>query len=156
MPPATTVTRDPALEAHVFWFQYRREILMGIGLIVLALLGYAAYWLYTDRRDSAAAAALAKAHDASGYQQLISRYESTNAGATAYLLLADAQRKAGKYADSNTTLQKFNPVAGDVPIEGVHWKKGPLFGLPTSATTLDSTGSFQTPRTYRVSLVLRY
>ena len=59
-------------------------------------------------------------------------------------------------ANNDTTLQKFNPVAGDVPIEGVHWKKGPLFGLPTSATTLDSSGSFQTPRTYRVSLVLRY
>ena len=57
---------------------------------------------------------------------------------------------------NDATLQKFNPVAGDVPVEGVHWKKGPLFGLPTSATTLDSAGSFQTPRTYRVSFVLRY
>ena len=80
---------------------------MGIGLIVLALLGYAAYWFYTDRRDAAAAAALANAHDATGYQQVISQYENTNAGATAYLLLADAQRKAGKYADANATLQKF-------------------------------------------------
>lgn len=80
---------------------------MSIGLIVLALLGYGAYWLYTDRRDAAAAAALAKAHDAAGYQQVINQYESTNSGATAYLLLADAQRKAGKYADANTTLQKF-------------------------------------------------
>jgi hypothetical protein len=59
-------------------------------------------------------------------------------------------------ANNDTTLKKFNPVAGDVPIEGVHWKKGPLFGLPTSATTVDTTGSFQAPRTYRVSLVLRY
>ena len=80
---------------------------MGIGLIVLALLGYAAYWFYTDRRDAAAAAALANAHDATGYQQVISQYENTNAGATAYLLLGDAQRKAGKYADANATLQKF-------------------------------------------------
>ena len=107
MPTAPTVTRDPALEAHVFWFRYRREILMGIGLVVLALLAYGAYWLYTDRRDSAAAAALAKAHDAAGYQKVISQYENTNAGATAYLLLADAQRKAGKYADANAMLQKF-------------------------------------------------
>jgi len=42
-------------------------------------------------------------------------------------------------------------VRSDQPIEGVHWKKGPLFGLPTSASTLDSNGSFQTPRTARVS-----
>src|SRR5689334_11989572 len=107
MPTAPTVTRDPALEAQMFWFRHRREILIGIGLIVLVLLGYAAYWLYTDRRDAAAAMALAKAHDAAGYQQVISQYESTNAGATAYVLLADAQRKAGKYADANATLQKF-------------------------------------------------
>ena len=59
-------------------------------------------------------------------------------------------------ANNDSTLQKFNPMAGDQPIEGVHWKKGLLFGLPTSASTLDSNGSFQTPRTARVSFVLRY
>jgi len=30
------------------------------------------------------------------------------------------------------TLKRFNPNVGDVPVEGVHWKKGPLFGLPTT------------------------
>src|SRR5436305_91699 len=63
MPTAPTVTRDPAVEAHVFWFKYRREILMAIGVVVLALLGYATYWFYTERRDNAAAAALASARD---------------------------------------------------------------------------------------------
>src|SRR3954468_9219618 len=101
MPTASSITRDPAIEAHVFWFKYRREILMGIGLVVLALLGYAGYWLYTERRDSAAATLLSTAHDANGYQQVINQYENTNAGATAYLLLADSQRKAAKYADAN-------------------------------------------------------
>ena len=107
MPTAPTVTRDPALEAHVFWFEHRREILIGIGLIVLALIGYAGFWFYNERRNEAAATALAQAHDAGGYQQVISRYDNTNAGATAYLLLADAQKKGGKYADANATLQKF-------------------------------------------------
>src|SRR5262249_35819830 len=65
------------------------------------------FWLFSDRRESAAADLLAKSHDAGGYQQVISRFESTNAGATAYLLLADAQRKESKYAESNSTLQKF-------------------------------------------------
>src|ERR1043165_2992952 len=107
MPTAQTVTRDPTIEAHVFWYTYRREILIVIGVIVLALLGYGAYWLYTDRRDAAAAAALAKAHDAAGYQLVINRYANTNAGRAAYLLLADEQRKAGRYADDKATLQKF-------------------------------------------------
>jgi TolA-binding protein len=81
--------------------------MMAIGVAVLALLGYAAYWLYTDRRDAAAAALLASSHDANGYQQVITRFDGTNSGATAYLLLAEAQRTAGNYAESNTTLQKF-------------------------------------------------
>jgi hypothetical protein len=57
---------------------------------------------------------------------------------------------------NDSSLKRFNPMAGDKPVEGVHWKKGPLFGLPTSATNADSTGSFQLPRTYRVSLGLRF
>ena len=57
---------------------------------------------------------------------------------------------------NDASLKKFNPMAGDVPVEGVNWKKDPRFGLPTSATTADSSGSFQTPRTYRFSMVLRY
>jgi tetratricopeptide (TPR) repeat protein len=107
MATTQTATRDPALEAHVFWFTYRREILMAVGLVVLVLIGYGGFWLFSDRRESAAAALLATSHDAAGYQQIISRFEGTNAGTTACLLLADAQRKEGKYAESNMTLQKF-------------------------------------------------
>lgn len=60
---------------------------------------------------------------------------------------------------------RFNPFAGDEPVEGVHWKKGPLFGKPTEPTLpiIDVTGlgfaataSFQAPRTYRGSVGLRF
>lgn len=107
MPTTQSITRDPALEAHVFWVNHQREILIVLGLIVAGLLAYGGYWVYSDRRDASAATLLAKSRDATAYQQVISRYENTNAGATAYLLLADAQRKEGKYAEANTTLQKF-------------------------------------------------
>ena len=56
----------------------------------------------------------------------------------------------------DATLRRFNPQAGDVPVEGVHWRKGPLFGLPTSATSAQVAGHYQLPRTYRVSLGLRF
>jgi hypothetical protein len=59
-------------------------------------------------------------------------------------------------ASNDSTLRRFNPRAGDVPVEGVHWRKGPLFGLPTSAASSTTSGHFQTPRTYRVSLGLRF
>jgi outer membrane receptor for ferrienterochelin and colicin len=43
----------------------------------------------------------------------------------------------------------FNPFT-DTPVEGVHWVKGPNFGKPTSAA------SYQTAKTYRFSLGLRF
>jgi len=107
MATTQTLSRDPALEAHVFWFNYRRQILMAIAVVMLAALVYGAYWLYFDRREASAEALMAGAHDAAAYQQVIARYENTPAGATASLLLSEAQRKDGKYAESNATLQKF-------------------------------------------------
>jgi hypothetical protein len=47
-------------------------------------------------------------------------------------------------------LQRFNPMAGDKPIEGVHWRKNVNFGRALSSA------DYQTPRTYRVSLGLRF
>ncbi len=43
----------------------------------------------------------------------------------------------------------FNPFT-DTPVEGVNWDKGSRFGQPTSAT------HYQAPRTFRVSLGLRF
>jgi tetratricopeptide (TPR) repeat protein len=103
----TPISRDPTLEAHVLWVKHQREILIALGVILIALLGYAGFWLYSARREATAAAELANARDASSYQQVISQYDTTKAGATAYLLLAEAQRKEGKYADANATLQRF-------------------------------------------------
>lgn len=66
-------------------------------------------------------------------------------------------------AACNPACTRFNPFAGDTPVEGTHWRKGPLYGKPTAETipVLDVTGigfggSFQTPRTYRGSVGLRF
>lgn len=119
MATTQTISPDPALEAHVFWFKHRRQIVIAIVAVIVAGLVYGAYWLYADRRDRSAAAALALARDPAAYQQVINQYGSTDAGKTAYLLMAEAQRKDGKYADSNATLQKFveqNPKHELAPI----------------------------------------
>lgn len=58
-------------------------------------------------------------------------------------------------ASNTTTLQRFNPMAGDQPVEGVHWRKGPNFGKPTADYT-STAPHVQTPRTYRLSLGLRF
>jgi tetratricopeptide (TPR) repeat protein len=107
MPTAPTVSRDPALEAHVFWYRFRREIVMVAGLIVVILIVVGGYWLYLDRRENAASGLLATAHNAAGYQQVIARYDGSHAAISAYLLLADVLRNDHKYAESNATFQKF-------------------------------------------------
>ncbi|HEX6159734.1 MAG TPA: TonB-dependent receptor [Thermoanaerobaculia bacterium] len=44
----------------------------------------------------------------------------------------------------------FNPLAGEEPVEGVHWQKGPNFGKPTGSD------AYQLPRTYRFSVGMRF
>ncbi len=50
---------------------------------------------------------------------------------------------------TDPTLLPFNPFT-DTPVEGVHWRKGPNFGQPTSFANI------QPPRTYLASLGLRF
>ena len=46
-------------------------------------------------------------------------------------------------------LQRFNPFT-EAPVEGTHFLKGPNFGKAARES------DFQTPRTYRVSVGLRF
>ncbi|MGI9115667.1 MAG: tetratricopeptide repeat protein [Chthoniobacterales bacterium] len=107
MPIANAETTDTALEGQVFWFQYRKEIAAVLGLALLAGLAFAGWRFYRERHESAASAAFASAKTTADYQGVIDRYGDTPAAAGAYLLLADEQRKSGKPADANATLQRF-------------------------------------------------
>jgi outer membrane receptor protein involved in Fe transport len=51
---------------------------------------------------------------------------------------------------TNERCLPFNPLAGEVPQEGVHWQKGAKFGQATAAD------AYQLPRTYRLSLGLKF
>ncbi|HSL18183.1 MAG TPA: TonB-dependent receptor [Methylomirabilota bacterium] len=52
-------------------------------------------------------------------------------------------------ARNDSSLETFNPFT-ETPVEGVHWAKGPSFGQP------QDDGDFQQPRTYRISVGLRF
>jgi outer membrane receptor protein involved in Fe transport len=52
-------------------------------------------------------------------------------------------------ARNDGSLETFNPFT-EVPVEGVHWRKGPSWG------EAQSEGSYQQPRTFRFSLGLRF
>ena len=107
MPIAKELRTDPALEAQVFWFKYRREIAVLLVLAIVAVFAIAGYRFYRDRREATAATLFGAAKTPAAYEEVINRYGDTAAAASAYLLLADGQRKQGKYAEANATLVKF-------------------------------------------------
>lgn len=107
MPAAPAETSDTALEAQVFWFRYRKEIAIVLSLALLTIIGFALWRFYQERRESDSAAVFAAAKTPADYQGVIDRYGDTPAAAAAYLLLADEQRKNGKFMDANATLQHF-------------------------------------------------
>jgi predicted negative regulator of RcsB-dependent stress response len=107
MPTAPPVTRDPALDAHVFWWKFRAEIIAVLIIGLLALAGFGGYRFYQERRANAAAEALAEAKTIPAYEKVIATYANTPAGASAYIFLAEAQRNDKKFAEANTTLKSF-------------------------------------------------
>lgn len=103
----TVTSADPVLETQVFWYRYKTVI---FAILVLAVLGVAAWGGYrfnSERRDATAASALAAAKNSSDYQKVIAQYPGTPASASAYLFLAEDQRKQKKYEEANATLKGF-------------------------------------------------
>ena len=118
MPTAPPTTTEASVEARVFWLRFQKEIAAALVVLLLAMLGYAGYKLYTNRHNETAAELLGNAKSQHDFEEVIARYQGTPAGASAYLLLARKQRDEKKFAESNATLQKFieaNPDHDFVP-----------------------------------------
>jgi TolA-binding protein len=116
--PTTLPTSTAAVETRVFWLRFQKEIAAALIIILLALAGFAGYRFLKYRRNSAAAELLGNAKTEQEYQDVIARYPTTPAGATAYLILAERQRSGKKFAEANVTLQSFiekNPENDFVP-----------------------------------------
>jgi TolA-binding protein len=91
----------------MFWDRFKKPIIAGLSIVLVAVILFTAYRFYADRRAAAASAALASASGAQEYQQVITRYSGTPAAADAYILLAEAQRKERKFEEANKTLETF-------------------------------------------------
>ena len=52
-------------------------------------------------------------------------------------------------------LKPFNPFT-QTPVEGVNWEKGEDFGKAQNPTSLFTAGDYQLPRTYRLSVGVRF
>jgi len=103
----TLSSSDPVLETYAFWDRYSKQILAAIVFALLALAAFGGYRIYSERRLDKAAHALSSAKTPADFQKVTSEYSGTPAAGSAFLFLADAQKKEGKFAEANTTLQKF-------------------------------------------------
>ena len=112
MPPVTrplanTSSSDPVIETQVLWMRYRMHILATLVAVLVALAAYGGYRFYDARKEAGAAALLADAKSAADYERVIATYPGASAAASAYLLLAEAQRKEQKLTEANDTLRRF-------------------------------------------------
>src|SRR5262245_38799366 len=104
---STISSTDAVLDTQFFWYRHRKEIVV---LFILLLLGGAAwggYRFYVEHREETAATALAAAKTVPDFQKVIAQFPGTPACASAYLFLADEQKKEKKFAEANVTLQSF-------------------------------------------------
>lgn len=105
--PTSSTPADPLIETQVFWMKYKTAIIIAVVALLAALAAYGAYKFISARQEAAAAELLGKAKTAADYQKVIVEHPGSNAAPTAALLLAAEQRKEGKFAEANTTLQSF-------------------------------------------------
>lgn len=103
----TLSSSDPVLETQVFWERYKNVVFAVLALALLTVAAWGGYRFYSLRRAETAATLLATAKTPADFQKVIAQYEATPAGASAYLFLAEQQRKEKKFSEANTTLQSF-------------------------------------------------
>jgi predicted negative regulator of RcsB-dependent stress response len=103
----TLSSADPVLETQVFWDRHKKEVFAALVLALLTVAAWGGYRLYSDRRDATAANLLTAAKTAADFQKVIALYPGTPAGGSAYLFLAEEQRKEKKFNEANATLQPF-------------------------------------------------
>lgn len=103
----TLSSADPVLETQVFWDRHKREVFAALLIALLAVAAWGGYRLYSDRRDATAANLLTAAKTAADFQKVIALYPGTAAGGSAYLFLAEEQRKEKKFNEADVTLQSF-------------------------------------------------
>ena len=103
----TLSSSDPVLETQVFWERHKMSVFAVLIFVIVAVAAYGGYRLYTEHRNNGASALLATAKTSADYQKVIADYSSTAAGASAYLFLAEEQRKEKRFSEANATLQSF-------------------------------------------------
>src|ERR1700682_4879549 len=103
----TLSSTDPVLETQVFWDRHKKAVFAALFLALHAIAVWGGYRVYSERREATAANSLTAAKTAADFQKVIAQYPGTAAGGSAYLFLAEEQRKEKKFSEASATLQSF-------------------------------------------------
>ena len=102
---------DPAPTVHLnpleIWYMYRAKILTYGGIVLAALVIFAAYQIYDYRRTTQSQALYEKAQTPADFQAVIDQYPGTTAAGNAALRAADKLRAEKKYDEAVAVLRHF-------------------------------------------------
>lgn len=107
--PTATAATPPQELARLkeLWREYGQSVLLGVGLAVAFLVGFAVYRTYRQNSILKAAQALARAGSVEQLQQVVSQYPSTPSAPLAMLTMAARQFDQGQYEMAQYTYAQF-------------------------------------------------
>jgi len=105
--PDLLTNKPNAWEMEFFWEKHKQRILIGAIVLAMVGLGTAAFFIRDNWIGSASRALLMSASTHEQLQAVISKYPSSDAAASALLLLAAEQRSNGQLEASDAAYQNF-------------------------------------------------
>ena len=105
--PSPLPPQDDGFDLLEFWIRHRTRVLLYGALLVIALVIFGLYQFAHQREIANAEEAFSRAAKAEDYQKIIDTWPKLPAAASAQLLLAAEQRRAGKLDESNALLKSF-------------------------------------------------
>lgn len=142
LPTDDSVVEHDAIDAALFWHENKKKILLWVATVVIIGGGALAWYVSSTLTNQAAEEAFATAKDVAAYEAVIKKYPGTLPAADAWLLLAAAQRDAGKIEESTTAFRDFLKNFPNHPLAG-----GALLGVgqnqDAAGKTSEAAATFQ-------------
>ncbi|MFZ4779603.1 MAG: tetratricopeptide repeat protein [Terrimicrobiaceae bacterium] len=135
LPTDDAVVERDEVDAALFWHEHKKNILLGALAFVVVVGGSILWYASSTLTAEAARAALADAKDIPQFEAIITKYGGAMPAADALLLVAAANRDAGKLDESTAAFQKFQTSFPNHPLAG-----GALLGV---GQNLDAAGNSQ-------------
>ncbi|MEI6561876.1 MAG: tetratricopeptide repeat protein [Verrucomicrobiota bacterium] len=119
------MTPEPAETVHLtpleIWYMYKTKILTYAGIIIAALVIYAAYQLHDYLRTTGSQELYAKAQSVADFEAVLKQYPGTVAAGDAALRMGEKLRTEKKYDESAAVLRNFVEKYPTHPLAAGGW-----------------------------------